>query len=348
MEWLRRDFKQNSRYVLADSFGTAFGVIAIASILLWMAKSLVQRLFFLQLGLQSFLGGKPLAELQALMDRLEGMDNEAMSAWLHSQLSSWLPIRGGVVPQILLYWALGLLIFLTLRPLLEVGRCRWFSRNREIPVAAPFSLLFSLFSAGDCAGVVKANVRKQLLLFLWSLPASLASLSPFALVALRYPSLFWEGRLFESLGQVLGDPRVTSAEFQRIWDMHREFSWLFLIGQVLGLLLTLLYLTKVYRYYMVHWLLADNPQLGGKQAMRISRFMMEGQRWRVFLLNVSYLGWYVLAALGLVFAPIFFWMVDARRQQCLAEFYAFARDRAVASKLLRMEDLGYHAVEGSA
>ena len=54
-----------------------------------------------------------------------------------------------------------------------------------------------------------------------------------------------------------------------------------------------------YSYAMTGYILAENPDLSPKEAMRKSREIMEGNRWRLFCLQFSFIGWSLLAALTL-------------------------------------------------
>lgn len=48
------------------------------------------------------------------------------------------------------------------------------------------------------------------------------------------------------------------------------------------------------RFGLVYELLIDQPQLSAAEGMRASSFYMKGNKWRLFLLYVSFLGWLIL------------------------------------------------------
>ena len=64
--------------------------------------------------------------------------------------------------------------------------------------------------------------------------------------------------------------------------------------------LSLWYLTiiggfiKEYSYAMVPYILAENPDISGKDAIALSRKMMDGHKMELFKLDLSMLGWFVL------------------------------------------------------
>ena len=51
-----------------------------------------------------------------------------------------------------------------------------------------------------------------------------------------------------------------------------------------------------YMYSMAHFIMADYPGVGAIEALRLSRQMMRGNKWRLFCLDFSFIGWALLAA----------------------------------------------------
>lgn len=52
-----------------------------------------------------------------------------------------------------------------------------------------------------------------------------------------------------------------------------------------------------YRYAMVPYLMAEFPDLGVMDAMNESKRLMKGNKWRLFCLQFSFIGWELLAAI---------------------------------------------------
>lgn len=65
-------------------------------------------------------------------------------------------------------------------------------------------------------------------------------------------------------------------------------------------------IVKAYEYMMIPYLLADNPQMTKEQAFAESKQMMKGQKWKAFVLDLSFIGWYLLSALTLGILAIFY------------------------------------------
>lgn len=75
-----------------------------------------------------------------------------------------------------------------------------------------------------------------------------------------------------------------------------------------------------YNYAMTGFILAENPDLSPKEAMRQSKEMMRGNRWRLFCLQFSFIGWGLLASLSLGIGNL--WLVPYEQ----GAFAAFYRD----------------------
>ena len=54
-----------------------------------------------------------------------------------------------------------------------------------------------------------------------------------------------------------------------------------------------------YSYAMTGYILAEHPELSASEAIAQSKAMMEGNRWRLFCLQFSFIGWDILCALTL-------------------------------------------------
>lgn len=71
---------------------------------------------------------------------------------------------------------------------------------------------------------------------------------------------------------------------------------------------------------MSTFILADNPQLSQSEARKASVEMMNGHKWRLFCLELSFIGWVLLSALTL--GILLFWVTPYMH----AAFAAFYED----------------------
>lgn len=103
------------------------------------------------------------------------------------------------------------------------------------------------------------------------------------------------------------------------------------------LLLIIPGIVKALQYSMVPFILADNPAIPGSRAREISRMMTNGEKGAIFVLMLSFLGWFILGAIcfgvGILFVVPYY-------QATLAELYIFLRDRAIQTNQLNPAELG--------
>lgn len=54
---------------------------------------------------------------------------------------------------------------------------------------------------------------------------------------------------------------------------------------------------KIYEYKMIPYILAENPQIKPKDAFKISKEMMKNNKWKTFMLELSFIGWSIVSIL---------------------------------------------------
>ncbi|MFZ5987184.1 MAG: DUF975 family protein [Bacillota bacterium] len=57
---------------------------------------------------------------------------------------------------------------------------------------------------------------------------------------------------------------------------------------------------KSYSYRLCFLILADNPEIGIRKSMKLSEKMMNGHRFKLFLLDISFIGWILLSLITLL------------------------------------------------
>ena len=75
---------------------------------------------------------------------------------------------------------------------------------------------------------------------------------------------------------------------------------------------------KIFEYAMIPYILAENPGISTKDAFALTKKMMRGNKFRLFKLNLSFIGWYILSFFTFGIGTLFLLpYVDAAK----AEFY---------------------------
>ena len=78
-------------------------------------------------------------------------------------------------------------------------------------------------------------------------------------------------------------------------------------------------IVKSYEYKMIPYLLAENPEMDYHEAFAKSKEMMDGNKMNAFVLDLSFIGWFFLAALTLGILGAFY--VNPYYHQTQAELY---------------------------
>lgn len=94
-----------------------------------------------------------------------------------------------------------------------------------------------------------------------------------------------------------------------------------------SLLLIIPGLVKSYEYRMIPYILSENPSIGRKRAFEISKNMMNGNKWDVFLLDLSFIGWYILSIITAGILSLLY--VNPYVQSTNAQLYAYLREDAL-------------------
>lgn len=95
--------------------------------------------------------------------------------------------------------------------------------------------------------------------------------------------------------------------YQFLWDLT-------IIGGVI----------KHYSYLLVPYIIAENPNISGKDAINLSRKMMDGYKLEAFKLELSLIPWYIIGTISFQFSDLLF--LTTYYQEVLAEFYMKVRD----------------------
>lgn len=133
---------------------------------------------------------------------------------------------------------------------------------------------------------------------------------------------------FGTLGSIfkLGYGKAVLTEF-----MKQLFVWLW------GLLFVIPGWVAHYRYWAVGYIAAENPQLGWKRTLELSKKMTNGYKWELFVLDLSFLGWHLLSFL--VCCGIGEMFLAPYIEATYAEAYTFLKQRAIEDGVTSVQEL---------
>jgi uncharacterized membrane protein len=94
--------------------------------------------------------------------------------------------------------------------------------------------------------------------------------------------------------------------FENLFDGFKNFSSAVIAQLLIALFVFLWFLLFIipgiiasYRYSMVFYIISDNPEIGAMEALKRSKEMMVGFKWKLFCLHLSFIGWALLGILTL-------------------------------------------------
>ena len=97
---------------------------------------------------------------------------------------------------------------------------------------------------------------------------------------------------------------------------------------------------KTYEYFLVPYLISENVDLSPKRAQEISKQTMNGEKWKLFVLDFSFIGWYLLGAIACGLGVLF---VVPYYEATMAEFYTCMRAKMISYSITSEEELsGYY------
>ncbi len=135
---------------------------------------------------------------------------------------------------------------------------------------------------------------------------------------------------------------IFSAFDRNYWNVVKANFQVSLRVILYSLLLIVPGVIKKYEYCFVLYLLAENPTMPPERALQLSSRMTDGEKWRMFLLDLSFLGWHLLAALLPTIGDLF---VEPYYQATIAELYEAMRAKAIATGITSEAEL--HGVPNS-
>ncbi len=116
-------------------------------------------------------------------------------------------------------------------------------------------------------------------------------------------------------------------------DIFKGFSlfgkalWLKIITGFFTFAWSLLFIipgiVKGYAYMMAPYILADHPEMTAREALRESKRITDGHKWELFVLSLSFIGWFLLIPLTL--GLIVIWLAPYTHAT-LANYYIAMKD----------------------
>lgn len=123
----------------------------------------------------------------------------------------------------------------------------------------------------------------------------------------KFSRLFWAFRS----GRYLNVVKIM------FWREIKIFLW--------SLLFVVPGIIKAYEYSMVPYILAENPNISSERAFELSRKMTKGEKWKIFVLDLSFIGWRIVGFLCCCVGTVF---LEPYVEATYAELYQVMREKA--------------------
>ena len=88
---------------------------------------------------------------------------------------------------------------------------------------------------------------------------------------------------------------------------------------------------------MIPYILAENPKIQRKKAFKLSKEMMKGNKWKTFILDLSFLGWELLSIFTFGLLNIFY--INPYKVATTVELYEVLKKQIISQKSEYYEEL---------
>ena len=135
--------------------------------------------------------------------------------------------------------------------------------------------------------------------------------------------VFLEGMIYD---------RVTPQRFVFLLRIKKwlKASWIMFVKYIFYSLWSLTIagiVIKRYSYYLVPYIAAENPDMTAREAITLSRKMMQGHKWQCFVFEMSFLGWDLLGVLTMGIFSILY--TNPYKVASFTRYYAELRTEAI-------------------
>lgn len=167
-------------------------------------------------------------------------------------------------------------------------------------------------------------ISSEMLSLLTGILGIVAIFSIFYSIFIAYPIMVGKNRFFMASREE--DPELRNIFYAftsgSYFNIVKSTFLVDLYTALWSLLFVIPGIIKHYEYFFVPYILSENPQIESRRAFELSREMSNGRKWDIFVMELSFLGWYLLGTLCCGIGILF---VSPYYQATLAELYAASR-----------------------
>lgn len=217
------------------------------------------------------------------------------------------------------FFTYGLVMFFA-NPM-SCGMIRWFFIQRKQKKMNSVDTLFYSFRKDAYKHIVSGMAWKLLWTFLWSSVSIIPIIFPTAI------SILFGMHTNEFITGVSRNFGLTNSSVQV--GAIVTLVALFVIAIVICVMINL---NRYYSYFYTAYILVDDPTIGFREALLKSRHMSRGQKGRMFILDLSFIGWWMLVFLTCGFTAV---ALYPYLYATYTELYFFRKEEFVADSATR-------------
>lgn len=266
--WSIEGVKKRAWDILTTNYWWAFLTVLIFSIVAGMASGIVSAI--------SSLFTQGLSTGMTLMVSIISNSSSSRAILVQSVVAVILMI---LIYIIIISSAVAVIVFVTYP--LQYGLVNWFIHQRNEVTYKEIDVLFSAFKKGTYKRVATGMGWGYLWQFIWSFVSSFVFIIPMVTTIFIISAVDHYADNSDIAGLALAIALIVC---------------MFIYVLSLALYLVIVF-NRVYAYLYIPYILAEEPELSYREVMNKSKKMSDGQKGKMFLLDLSFIGWWCLVFL---------------------------------------------------
>jgi len=125
------------------------------------------------------------------------------------------------------------------------------------------------------------------------------------------------------------------------WRKVGGMLWMSLFVFLWSLLCGIPGIVKAYSYRLTPYILSRHPNVNATEALNLSKRMTAGNKWKLFMLDLSFIGWYMLS--GLTFGLLAIFWVAPYHSTADGGYFIEIRNKALEDGTVSHFELGLEA-----
>jgi uncharacterized membrane protein len=268
--WSINELKQRAWSILTKNYWWALLAVFLTTLIQTTATSIVYIV-------SSIIMPAATSGLSLLMALGDGSHSTA------SLLSQYIAIISATGFLQLLVSAISVAVIMFLSAPLNYGLTNYFMNQRNHEKYTSVDMIFSAFQKGSYKRVTSGMAWGYLWQYIWSFVSTAIFIVPTVSLIFGTAAIAHFADSSDEAGGVTGIL------------IFVVFMLIYFISLAVYLMIVI---NRMYAYLYIPFILVDQPQLSYREVMNMSKKMTDGQKGRMFILDLSFIGWWLLTMLS--------------------------------------------------